>query len=56
MLEYYIESTQRIQQFRQRPLGSHIESLAVKLYERGYTRGTGRRILGVAGRFNDYVR
>ena len=56
MLEYYIESTQRIERFRRRPLGPYIESLAAKLYERAYTRGTGRRILGVAGRFNDYVR
>ena len=56
MLEYYIESTQRIQQFRQRPLGPYIESLAAKLHQRAYTRGTGHRILGVAGRFNDYLR
>lgn len=56
MLEYYIESTQRIARFRLRPLGPHISSLAAKLYERGYTRETGRRILGVAGKFNEYLR
>lgn len=56
MLEYYIESTQRIERFRLRPLGPYIESLAAKLHEGAYTHGTGRRILGVAGRFNDYVR
>jgi len=56
MLEYYIESTERIERFRRRPLGPYIESLAAKLHEGAYTLGTGRRILGVAGRFNDYVR
>ncbi len=56
MLEYYIESTQRIERFRLRPLGPYIESLAVKLYERAYTHKMGCRILGVAGRFNEYIR
>ena len=56
MLEYYIESTKGIQRFRLMPLGPYIESLAAKLQEGAYTLGTGRRILGVAGRFNDYVR
>ena len=56
MLEYYIESTERIERFRRPPLGPHIESLAAKLHQRAYTPGTGRRILGVAGRFNDFVR
>ena len=56
MLEYYIESTQRIERFRRRPLGPYIKSLAAKLQEGGYTHETGRRILGVAGKFNDYVR
>ncbi len=56
MLEYYIESTQRIERFRMMPLGPYIETLAAKLHEGAYTRGTGHRILGVAGRFNDYLR
>ena len=56
MLEYYIESTERIKRFRRRPLGPYIESLAAKLHEGAYTLGTGRRILGVAGRFNEYAR
>ena len=56
MLEYYIESTERIERFRWRPLGPYIDSLAAKLHERAYTLGTGRRILGVAGRFNEYAR
>lgn len=56
MLEYYIESTERIERFRRRPLGPYIESLAAKLHEGAYTHKMGCRILGVAGRFNDYVR
>ncbi len=56
MLEYYFESTKWMEQLRLMPLGQHIESLAAKLHERAYTPETGRRILGVAGRFNEYVR
>ena len=56
MLEYYIESTERIERFRRMPLGAYIESLAGKLHEGAYTLGTGCRILGVAGRFNEYAR
>lgn len=56
MLEYYFESTKWIEGLRLRPLGHHIESFSVKLHERAYTRGTGRRILGVAARFNEYLR
>ena len=56
MLEYYFESTDWMGRLRLRPLGLHIESLATKLHERGFTRGTGQRILSVTGRFNEYVR
>ena len=56
MLEYYIETAERIEQLRLRPLGLHIESLATKLHEKGYTHGTGQRILSLTGRFNEFVR
>lgn len=56
MLEYYIESVEQVKRIRRMPLGFYIDSLAAKLHEGTYTLGTGRRILGVAGRFNDYVR
>ncbi len=37
MLEYSMESTERIERFRQRPLGPYLESLAAKLHEGAYT-------------------
>ena len=55
MLEYFFEAPYRLRQLRRKPLCHHIEALAEKLLRLGFTRGSGQRILGLVGKFNEFA-
>ncbi len=56
MLEYYYQTAHRLRQLRRKPLAEHIEALAEKLHRLGFKKGSGRRILNMTGKFNDFAR
>ncbi len=56
MLEYFFQAPHRLRHLRRKPLAEHIETLAEKLRQVGFTRRSGGRILNIAGKFNDFAR
>jgi len=56
MLEHFYESSCRLQQLRQPPLGESIGALAGSFHQLGYTRKYSQKILWIVGNFNDYAR
>ncbi len=56
MLEAFFESEVRLRLIRRGPLAKHVDPLASKLQRAGYTRGSGRSILSLVGKFNNYAR
>lgn len=56
MLEHFYKSSWHLGQLRQAPFSESINALARRLYQLGYPRRYGQRILWVVGKFNDYAR
>ena len=56
MLEDFYESPWHLQRLRQPPLAESISALAGRFHQLGYSRRYSQSILGVVGKFNDYVR
>lgn len=55
MLEHFVELPSRLQRLRNKPLSKHIDGLAARLHQLGYTRCWGQRILGLIGKFNTFA-
>lgn len=55
MIEYFTECPKLQARLRAVPLGEHIDGLARRLHEQGFTRKTGQRILGLTCRLNGFL-
>jgi site-specific recombinase XerD len=55
MLEYFYDSAVRLRQLRRGPLAGCLDEMAAELRAKGYGFNTARSILGIVGRFNQYL-
>lgn len=55
MLEYWFKERRTLVDFRRGPLGSHLDGLAARLKERGYSHGRAVEILGKCCLFNSFL-
>lgn len=55
MLEHYLKSARLLDRLRSGPLSGHLDDLAARLHRQRFTWASGRRILGLAGKFNEFA-
>jgi len=55
MLEHFFRCPKRLERMRSRPLGEHMDGLAKRLYEAGFTEATAQRILSLTSKFNEFA-